>query len=150
MDQNQNPSAAPPDLSKLLDKLLAHPEIISMVAATLGGGGGSGTSSATDTAAPQEAKPDPPNESPTAEASAAESPPAIPAGLGDMLSGLSPLLSKLSGAGAGKSSPHGKGENDHRACLLRALKPYLNPSRQEAIDYMIRLSELSLLLKHLY
>ena len=148
MEQTPKPSTVPPpDISSLLDKLLAHPELISMVATTLGAPSGASTSSASPPPT-QEVKADPPPEvTPTV---ATEQAPTIPAGLGDMLTGLSPLLSKLSSTGSSKTSSNGKREDDHRACLLRALKPYLNSSRQEAIDYMIRLSELSLLLKHLY
>lgn len=151
MEQNQMPSAAPPpDLSSVLDKILSNPELISMVVKTLGTTSGASTPAAAAPPPTQEVKTEPPPQAPPAEAPATEHPSAIPAGLGDMLTGLSPLLSKISGTGLGKSSPMGKREDDHRACLLRALKPYLNSSRQEAIDYMIRLSELSLLLKHLY
>ena len=53
--------------------------------------------------------------------------------LGKLVSTLSPLLS-------GKGTP---AQEDHRACLLRALKPYLSPSRREAVDTVLRLSQLS-------
>ena len=131
--------SSPPDLSSALEKILANPELISMVASTLG---------APPSAPPQkeevasnDAPPEPKEETEDASAS-------IPAGISERISSLAPLLSSLTG-GKGKDGSHRGGKEDHRACLLRALKPYLNPSRQEAIDYMIRLSELSEVLKHL-
>ena len=44
--------------------------------------------------------------------------------------------------------PHKK-ECDNRAALLYALKPYLKRERQEAIDYMVKLSKLGDILKSL-
>ncbi len=49
---------------------------------------------------------------------------------------------------AGLFRPHGK-ECDNRATLLYALKPYLKRERQEAIDYMVKLSKLGDILKSL-
>ena len=40
-------------------------------------------------------------------------------------------------------------EDDERACLLRALKPYLNPGRCEAIEHIIKFSKISDVLKNL-
>ncbi len=42
-----------------------------------------------------------------------------------------------------------KRECDNRAALLYALKPYLKRERQEAIDYMVKLSKLGDILKSL-
>lgn len=44
---------------------------------------------------------------------------------------------------------HNKKEIDHRSDLLCAMKPYLNRDRQDAIDYIIKLSRLSDILKTL-
>ena len=44
--------------------------------------------------------------------------------------------------------PHKK-ECDNRAALLYALKPYLKRERQDAIDYMVKLSKLGDILKSL-
>ncbi len=134
--------ATPPDLSTALEKILANPELISMVASTLGS-----NAPASKTSPPQEeAESEAPIPSSVEEKT--ESDTAMPVGLSDRFSALAPLLSSLSSGG--EKGGHSKGKEDHRACLLRALKPYLNPSRREAIDHMIRLSELSDLLKHLY
>ena len=39
--------------------------------------------------------------------------------------------------------------SDKRSCLLTAIKPYLNPARCEAIDYMIKFSQLSEIIKQI-
>ena len=52
------------------------------------------------------------------------------------------LLSMLSSGGSGI-------KQNRRSELLCALKPYLSPSRSEAIDKIIRFSELSSVLKNL-
>ena len=59
----------------------------------------------------------------------------------DALATLAPLLS-------GDISKLTRGD-DKRACLLRALKPYLSEGRCEAIEYIIKFSALSELLKNL-
>ena len=59
----------------------------------------------------------------------------------DTLTTLAPLLSSIS-----QKSPSSK-ISSNQACLLRALKPYVNPNRCEAIDYIIKISEISQLLK---
>lgn len=59
----------------------------------------------------------------------------------DAISALAPLLStdfsKLSR------------EDDRRSCLLRALKPYLSEGRCEAIEYIIKFSAISGIIKNL-
>ena len=57
------------------------------------------------------------------------------------LSALTPILS-------GNGAKLSKRDND-RACLLRALKPYLSHDRQMAVDYIIKLSRLGDILKTL-
>ena len=59
----------------------------------------------------------------------------------DAISALAPLLS----ADLSKLS---KGD-DKRACLLRALKPYLSENRCEAIEYIIKFSTISDVIKRL-
>lgn len=60
--------------------------------------------------------------------------------LPDIISAISPILS-------GGESP--SAESDHRIALLCALRPYLNPERQEVIDYMMKFSKIGDLLKKL-
>lgn len=61
--------------------------------------------------------------------------------LSGAIGALAPLLSGgLSGA---------LGADDDRACLLRALKPYMSRGRCEAIDHIIKISKISSILKKL-
>ncbi|MBQ5633719.1 MAG: hypothetical protein IIV11_02410, partial [Clostridia bacterium] len=82
-----------------------------------------------------------PAESEAAEASETAAPTSAPERLPEAISALAPLLS-------GEGVKHSKRDND-RACLLRALKPYLSPGRSEAIDYIIKFSSIADLLKNL-
>ena len=78
-------------------------------------------------------------ESPSAVEAVTEktAPPSLP----DALGVLAPLLS-------GGAPKHSKRDED-RACLLRALKPYLSHDRSQAIDYIIRFSSVADVLKNL-
>ena len=123
------------DLSKAIEGILAHPELISMVASTLG--------------KPPQSVESPMDAAPAADAEAsplaaiAESAPTPSA---EAISALAPLLSGLSGLKKGGSPSK---SDDPRICLLLALKPYLSASRCEAIDTMIRLSTISEVLRGL-
>lgn len=141
MDENKAQTSAPPlDLSSAIEGILAHPELISMVASTLGKA--PPTAAVTPKRAEGEASASP-------LAAIAESAPseALPT---EAISALAPLLSNLSGLGGIKKGapPSGK-HDDPRICLLLALKPYLSASRCEAIDTMIRLSSISEILRGL-
>lgn len=109
-----------PSLSDAIDQILAHPEVISMVASVLN--------------APRPA--DPGEAEARQEPAQTSAPPSSDA--------LAPVLSRLSQLTA---SPGG--ESRTRSDLLCALKPYLSPGRREAIDYMIRISQITDLMKHL-
>lgn len=61
----------------------------------------------------------------------------------DIMSKLPSILSLLGGA---SSSPK-KSEDAKREALLKALKPYLNHSRAEAVDKVLELSKLGEILK---
>ena len=116
-----------PQFSEMLGKVLANPQIISAVASAVSGGA-----------------PEKPKDEPISKASATSSydgifPDNISDKLPEIISVLGPVLS-------------GKGEakvraDDKRCCLLRAIKPYVNGSRQEAIEYMIKFSMLAELLR---
>ena len=134
MDKEQKPINPPPDLGSAIEKLMANPELIASVASALGG--------AKSSPPKEEPSVEEPSGQPTAlsipnEGKAETSPPAPD--LQGLVATLSPLIS---GAGGGK-------QDDPRACLLRALKPYVSPARREAIDTMIRLSLLSDALRHI-
>ena len=109
-------------ISAAIGKLMEHPELISMVASALG----KNTQSA-----PQE----------TAASSPAEAPSEESTPSADTLTAFMPMLSRLSGAlgkDGQKNAPH--------AQLLCALKPYVSENRRTAIDYILKLSQMSALM----
>ncbi len=131
MDNEQKPITPPPDLGAAIERLMANPELIATVASALGS---TKPPPAKETALSDEESSEQeqlPALSLSNEAKK-ESDPSTP-DLQRLVATLSPLLS---GAGGGK-------KDDPRACLLRALKPYVSPARREAIDTMIRLSLIS-------
>ena len=135
--KEQATSVPPLDLSAAIEGILAHPELISMVASTLG------KAPPSSSVTPERAEP-PTEASPLA--AIAESAPseALPT---EAISALAPLLSGL--GGIKKGAPPSAKKDDPRICLLLALKPYMSASRCEAIDTMIRLSTISEVLRGL-
>lgn len=126
--------AAPPSqISAAIDKILANPELISMVASALGGASSEKKNTPADT------------NTPSADTVSGEEKAETSEKAGDMIATLAPILSSLQGKSLLSRSP----ANDKRACLLNALKPYLCRERCEAIDYMIKLSRISELLKNI-
>lgn len=123
----------PTELSAAIERLLGNPELISTVASAMGI---APKASATEADVSEDA-----HDEPTAAPASAE--PALPSP--DALAAMAPLLGMLSGKSIGSGKGHGR-DND-KACLLRALKPYVSHGRREAIDAMIRISEISDLLK---
>lgn len=134
MDREQTTSESSRDpIASAMEQVLAHPELISMVASALG---------ASQKSAEEKEEP----EAPPAVATAAQSPTSNngpPSEMLAVMAKLSPLLSGLSKGALGAKT------DDRRACLLRALKPYVSAGRREAIDYMIGLSQVTDLLKQL-
>lgn len=110
--------------SSILNGILSNPEMMAMISSMAG----------------KLKSENAPAESEAAEASEAATASA-PERLPEAISALAPLLS-------GEGVKHSKRDND-RACLLRALKPYLSPGRSEAIDYIIKFSSIADLLKNL-
>lgn len=113
------------NISAAVGKLLEHPELISMVASVLGG-----------TSPPPSEPVDPIGEandgdSVSVGAQVKDAP--------DIMASLIPMLSKLACGG---------GSCRHEA-LLCALKPYVSASRCEAIDYILKISRMSSLVKGL-
>ena len=127
---------------------MAHPELISMVTSVLGAPAASADHGTDSDTASEDTPIKADAESGTAEPSDAVSVSASAEKFSsaDLMTALTPLLSGLGVTGKGGKK---KDSDDPRACLLRALKPYVNQGRREAIDYMIRLSQISDLLKHL-
>ena len=132
----------PPNFSEMLDKVLANPEIISTVAAALSKGGEQAADDATESVdnTLNEELPNKDNSSPDVAAMMQRLP--------DVMKVIGPLMSKGGGGMGGKAVS--VKSSDKRACLLTAIKPYLNPQRCEAIDYIIRFSELSELIKKIH
>ena len=114
------------DFSAVLGNILSNPEMMSTIknlAEQL-----KGDSQVTETATPAE------ESAITANTAHAQTP-------NHAMAALAPLLS----ADFSKLS---RGD-DRRSCLLRALKPYLSEGRCEAIEYIIKFSALSGILKNL-
>ena len=111
--------------SSILNGILSNPEMMAMISSMAG----------------KLKSENAPAESEAAEASEAAAPASAPERLPEAISALAPLLS-------GEGVKHSKRDND-RACLLRALKPYLSPGRSEARDYIIKFSSIADLLKNL-
>lgn len=106
-------------ISAAISKLMAHPEIIQNVAAAL----------AADVPPAEQGK--------DKGASTADTP-------GDLAASLMPVISRL-GAGLG-----GGGESASRhSALLCALKPYLSERRQNALDSILKISQMSALISKL-
>lgn len=142
-------ASAPPALSDAIARLMAQPELLSMVASAIGAPAPSAVGAAGGSNGERQAAEPASSTSVTAsdekEASPAPADTTLPsasASLPDMIATLAPLFS-------GKAGGIPAGKDDDRTCLLRALKPYVSPGRREAIDYMIRLSRLSETIKHL-
>lgn len=115
----------PPALSDAIEKIMANPELISMVASVLG-------------------KESPSRNEPKSETVSEPTAPAAKE-LPELVGTLAPLLSGFKKDGGAT----GGGAKSNSACLLRALKPYLSQGRRDAVDYMIRISEFSEILKRL-
>lgn len=117
---------SPDNISAAINKLLEHPELLSMAASALGVSTPA-TATAEASAVTAESTTSEGIESPTKNISP------------DIMASIMPMLSKLSeNGGSFKHEP-----------LLRALKPYLSDSRREAIEYIIKISRMSSLVKGL-
>ena len=123
------PNGGMPSLSDAIEKLMANPEIISMVASALGN---SANTEDTDKGESEETK--------------AVSAPAPPPDVGNILSALSPILSGLNKQEGGKRNVS-TDPSKNREALLYALRPYISQGRREAIDYILQLSRITELLK---
>ena len=119
-------------ISSAIGKIMEHPELISIVASALGNGA---QSQETSTAEPTKE-----NDS-TVEEEASVTVGATPAPHSeDAVATILPMLKKLSSFGDNKSG--GRSGFRHEQ-LLCALKPYVSSGRCQAIDYIIRISQIS-------
>ncbi len=115
--------ASNPQFSDMLNKVMSNPQIISAVASALSGGAKEAESVSVS------AKPPEP---------AAELGKDIQDKIPEVVNMLKPLVSS-----GGVDSKH----TDNRSYLLSAIKPYVSKQRADAIDYMIKFSKLSEILK---
>ena len=133
-DQEKSTAEALPSLSEAIEKLMANPEIISMVASAIGNSPHTAQSE------------DPQSEENSKEESAAVMAAPSSPDLGNILSTLSPLISGF--GKKGNNNPHDNSDSiRNREALLCALRPYISQGRREAIDYILQLSRISELLK---
>ncbi len=111
------------DLSALIGKLTENPALLSGLISTL---------------APKTQETPSSSDTPTGNAPAIDP---------EMISKLLPVVSMLGSGGTATSPPSPKASSNPRCELLRALRPFLSPSRCEAVDYMIKMDGLSGMLK---
>ena len=132
------------DLSGMLGKLLANPQIIETVASALSNGNENGapqTASSAPPVAPQQKNEQAAEELPTPDIAAmAQKLPEIMSMLGPVMQQKNDFKSK---------SEHNSIASDKRSCLLSAMKPYMSPQRCAAIDYIIKFSQISEILKRI-
>ena len=131
----------PPSLSDAVTRLMENPEIISKVAAALGNM--SAPKAVSSDASEKEVE----DTVASAESKNTDASPDLSA----LVSKLAPIMSGLSGSGVSTPSDR-KNEFSsdlrRREELLCALKPYVSDGRREAIDYIIRISRVSELLRN--
>lgn len=118
----------PEGISAALDKLLANPQLMGMVASAL-------KDSTPAPSAQQNVSEDTVPEVTTVSATPSDTPVFSP-------DAILPLIGKLS------RTSDSAGNAKHEA-LLCAIKPYLNPKRCQAIDGIIRISKMSAIVKQL-
>lgn len=117
-------------ISDAIDKLLANPELIASVASALG----------------VKAKPSLPKTRTEEQAKESTESEGSPLGLKNT-NNLAPVLALLSDPKL--FSKNASPPDDDRSRFLCALKPYVNPHRQEAIDTMLQIARMSEIMKSL-
>ena len=133
-DHEKSSEQTVPSLSDAIERLMANPEIISMVASAMGSSPLSAQSENTQSENTQKEE--------TKAVTAVPSSPDI----GNILSALSPIISGF-GRSGDKNQKEGSDSAHNREALLYALRPYISQGRREAIDYILQLSRVSELLK---
>ena len=138
--ESESGASAVPDLSKMLDKVLANPEIIRTVASVLAQNRDDSQSDAQGDKGEDKTDADGAGE-------AEHSSPDI-AAMAEKLPEIMKLIAPQQGnrGGDGKKGSNGF---DRRTGLLSAMKPYLSRQRCEAIDYIIGFSRITDIIKNL-
>ena len=127
MADTENISAINEDsISSAISRLMEHPEIIGAVASALSGTSQTAAKDDSETASEQATPPENSREP-------------------DLAASLMPIISRLGtlGLGSGKDGGGLGGKGGKHAALLCALKPYLSKNRCDAIDYMLKISQMS-------
>ena len=132
MSAEEKPTLSVDGISDAMGKLLEHPELLANVASVLGVSMPK-TLQKSENSTEQNDTPD----NADTENAQGEVETEVLGIAPDVMSTVMPLLSKLSG----------KGGSCRHEQLLCALKPYLSPSRCEAIDYILKISRMSDLVK---
>ena len=134
INEREGPSV---DLSGMLGKLLANPQIIQSVASALSLEGGEAAPKG-ETAESEREKGRAEEVAPLPDVAA------MAQRLPEIMNMLTPVIQQKGGARSGKDAP-----GDNRACLLNAMKPYMSQKRCEAIDYIIKFSQISDIIKNI-
>lgn len=124
-------------LSDMIGRLMSNPEVMKIIGSMAGKS--------------QKTTEESPNDESDVSVSVSENASALTdtsTKLPDVISALSPMLSGIASLKSDKP-PKLSPKDERRACLLRAIKPYVSHGRSEAIDYMIQLSRITELMKNL-
>ncbi|MBQ1956456.1 MAG: hypothetical protein II365_01650 [Clostridia bacterium] len=125
-----------------LEMLLSNPQLLSSISGIV--------KNLSSTAEPTAATATPPSPSLEGGLSSLLSNPDVISKIPDIISVISPMLgNSQNSVSAAKTPSKPKKPTDNRAALMAALKPYLNPSRQEALNYLLKLNQLGDILKSL-
>jgi hypothetical protein len=136
----QDIKAPQPSLSDAINMLMANPQIISTVASALGNvSPKNGEKTDTERSGNEHSKEDFAEPPKTADAPAPD--------LSALVSTISPLISGAAPHRSSGGRQH-ESEAERREALLCALKPYVSEGRRDAIDYIIRISRMSDILKN--
>lgn len=134
-EANDLSSMRPEDLQNAVQGILSDPAFAKLVGELSGTPQSAAASSEGEGAQPTTAAP--------------QIPPEVLSKLPQMMSALSPILSggrdgKDGKDGKKEDGPHGdKGDAEKRKRLLAALKPYLSSSRREAVDSILKVTEMT-------
>ncbi len=139
-EQEQLGGLGIPSLADAIEKLKAHPEIISMAASVLGQ-----SAEMPPTPPAEDATPPEPISDEKADTSA------FSGSVSDALPSLMGLLGPMAsnGGGSKEGKPHHGNGIGRSTALLLALKPYLSKSRCETIDRLVQLGKLGEILEKL-
>ena len=149
-DKGKENVGMPMDLSAMINKLISNPQLLTGIASALSGDGGEQNGQKlTKEAAQGAAQSTEQTANNNAESVGYEGIDidAITRKLPEIMGVIAPVMSRTAG-GDGKSESK-KRACDNRSCLLNAMKPYMNPQRCEAIDYIIKFSQISEILKNI-